>query len=113
MIENEKLDLSALDPARWKAVIDETLERVYAKLDERSKCEDDAFDLIVRWRRMLIAAAAVVLAVLIPAEFALEARESREEAIHRLAILSAASVQRHQSPSAAEILRTIAEESRQ
>jgi hypothetical protein len=117
MIDDEKLDLSALDPgrdsARWQTVVDETLRRVDAVLAKRSRREVDAFDLIASWRRSLVAAAAVVLAVLIPAEIALEIRESRAEAIHRLAVLSASSAHRQQSPAAVEILRTIADEGRQ
>jgi hypothetical protein len=117
MIDDEKLDLSALDPARdprhWQAVIGETLRRVDVVLAKRSMREIDAFDLIASWRRSLVAAAALVLAVLIPAEIALEIRESRAEAIHRLAVLSASSAQRHQAPTAVEIFRTIANEGRQ
>jgi hypothetical protein len=117
MIDDEKLDLSALDPARdptrWQAVVDATLRRVDVVLAHRSMREIDAFDLIASWRRSLVAAAAVVLAVLIPAEIALEIRESRAEAIHRLAVLSASSAQHHQAPTAAEILRTIADQGRQ
>jgi len=93
MIDDEKLDLSALDPvrhaARWQAVVDETLRRVNVVLTQRSTRQIDAFDLIASWRRSLVAAAAVALAVLIPAEIALEVREARAEAIHGLAVLSA------------------------
>jgi hypothetical protein len=57
----------------------------------------------------LLAAAAAVIAVLVPAEFLLEERELRAEAAHRLATVSITWVERDRSPSGAEILRTIAE----
>ncbi|HWL38670.1 MAG TPA: hypothetical protein VNO75_00355 [Gemmatimonadaceae bacterium] len=110
-IDNERLDLSALDPARdpvrWQAMVDATRSRVDGVLAERAKREDDAFYLIASWRRSLIAAAAILLIALIPAEIALEIRESRIEAVHRLVVLSASSVHGSRAPTASEILRTI------
>lgn len=113
---DDKLDLSALDPerdgARWRAVVDRTRSGVHAALDERANRQQDAFGMIASWRRTLLVAAAAVLAVLIPAEITLERREARAESIHRLAVLSAASVRLDRVPTAAEILETIAEENR-
>jgi hypothetical protein len=113
----DRLDLSALDPdrneVRWQAVVDATLSRVNDVMTERASSEEDAFYLIASWRRSLIAAAAVLVIALIPAEIALEIRESRAEAVHRLAVLSASSAVSKRPPTAAEILRTIDQEEQQ
>lgn len=112
-MDTDKVDLSALDPTadpgRWESFVEATLARADRVLDARRAAENDAFWLIARWRRPLLAAAAVFLAVLVPAEFLLEARESRAEAAHRLATVSITWAERNQGPSGAEILRTIAE----
>ena len=110
MIDNEKIDLSVLEPdeARWQAVVDSTISRVNDVLIERASHDDDVIHLIARWRRPLLAAAAAVIAALIPAEIALEMRESRAEVVQRLVVLSASSAQGERAPTAAEILRTMA-----
>jgi hypothetical protein len=112
MIDDERLDLSALDPnrhpVRWQAIVDSTLKRVDTILADRASREDDALYLIASWRRSLLAAAAVLVVALIPAEIALEIREARAEAVHRLALLSTSSVHGQRPPTASEILRTIA-----
>jgi len=116
-METDKVDLTALDPmadpGRWQAFVEATLARADGVLDARRDSENDAFSLIARWRRPLMAAAAVLLAVLVPAEFLLEEREARVEAAHRLATVSITWVERSQGPSGTEILRTIAEGRRQ
>jgi len=112
-METEKMDLSALDPMReperWQRVVEATLARAERVVDARRDSANDAFWLIANWRRRLIAAAAVVIAALIPAELALEVRESRLEAVHRLATVSVSWVERDVTPSGAEILRALAE----
>ena len=112
-MNTEKVDLTSLDPTadpgRWEAFVETTLARVDRVLDARRASENDAFWLIARWRRQLLAAAAVLLAVLVPAEYLLEQRESRAEAAHRLATVSISWVERKRGPSGVEILRTIAE----
>ena len=112
MNDSEAVDLSALAPeaARWESIVAQTAQRVDAVMTARAESDSDPLYLIASWRRSLYAAAAVILVALIPAEIALEAREERAEAIHRLAVLSAASAQRTATPTAAEILRTIADE---
>jgi hypothetical protein len=112
-METEKFDLTALDPTtdpgHWDAFVEATLVRADRVLEARRESQNDAFWLIARWRRPLLAAAALFLAVLVPTEFLLEQRASRAEAVHRLATVSITWVERNQGPSGAEILRTIAE----
>ena len=108
MSEHQQIDLSALEPRDWGAITARTMDRVDAVLASRLAAADDPFTLIASWRRSVLAAAAVILAVVIPAEIALEIRERRAEAVHRLATLSVESVQRHEPLSGSEILRTIA-----
>lgn len=115
-MDTDKVDLTALDPTsqpgHWESVVASTLARVDRVLDARRDSENDALSLIARWRRPLLAAAAVFLAALVPAEFLLEERESRAEAARRLATVSVRWVERNQEPTGAEILRTIAEGNR-
>jgi hypothetical protein len=59
--------------------------------------------------RPLLAAAALFVAALVPAELLLEKRAARAEAVHRMATVSITWVERNHGPSGAEILRTIAE----
>jgi len=112
-MNTEKVDLTALDPTadprRWESFVEATLARVGRVLEARRESENDALWLIARWRRPLLAAAAVVLAVLVPTEFLLEDRESRAEVARRLATVSVNWVERDEGPTGAEILRTIAE----
>jgi hypothetical protein len=112
-MDNDKVDLRVLDPAadpgHWRSFLEATLARADRVLEARREAENDAFWLIAKWRRPLLAAAAMLLAAVVPAEFLLERRESRAEAAHRLATVSAAWVERDQGPTGAEILRTIAE----
>jgi hypothetical protein len=116
-MDNERLDLSPLDPMRdqprWESFVNATLKRVDRALDQREEQRDDAFLLIASWRRPLLAAAAVLVAVLIPAEIALEIRESRAEKISRLASVSVVWARSEQPPKAADILRVIAVGDRQ
>lgn len=88
--EDERLDLSALDPLedgqRWEAVVSETLRRVDEVLARRSR---DPLQLIAAWRRPLLIAATAALGLLIPVEWALDAREERLERLERLVALSA------------------------
>ena len=113
-MEFDRVDLSPLDPLRdpprWQSLVDATLARVDVALEERARRQDDALVLIASWRRTLLVAAAVLLAVLIPLEIALEVRESRAEAISRLASVSAAWVSQGQTPTGTDILRAISVE---
>ena len=85
------LDLSALDPMRdepgWRRTMDAVMARVDVVLADRA-LGDDPLDLIASWRRPLLAAAATVVAVLVPAEIALERREAGRERLERLVTIS-------------------------
>jgi len=115
MMDSDKFDLSPLDPmrdpSRWQSVVGATLTRVDAAMQRRAQRSDDAFGLIASWRRPLLVAAAALLAILIPAEISLENRETLAEAAHRLASVSVSWAFNNETPSGAEILRAIAEES--
>lgn len=91
MTDDERLDLSSLDPARdpeqWRALVAGMLARVDAALEGRAR-RDEPLHLIAVWRKPLLAAAAGVILMLIPVEFALELRERRVERVGRLVALS-------------------------
>ena len=111
MRDDEQLDLSSLDPmhdaGHWDAVIQRTMARVAPTLRERA----DGAPLVVigGWVKPVLAAAAVLLALLVPAELALEAREVRVERVERLVTLSAAWQPTDPPPSGAEFVRVLAE----
>jgi hypothetical protein len=85
------VDLTALDPmrepARWAALLERTLGRLDAVLEERMR-RDDPLLLIATWRKPLLAVAAAVILALIPMELALERRDTRAERVERLVALS-------------------------
>ena len=108
MDEHEPVDLSPLDPMqepdRWRAIVDATMLRV----DEVFASQpEDALALIASWRRRLIMAAAVAIALLLPVEFVLEKRESVAEQIQVLVRLSTRSALGEGLPSGAELSRAL------
>ena len=109
MNEESRLDLSALDarnePARWEALINATLARVDVVLAQRSP---DPLTLIATWTKALTAGAVVMLAVLIPVEIGLEAREASAVQVERLVHLSAETIRSEQQPTGAELFRALA-----
>jgi len=109
MHEQEPIDLASLDPmqdaAHWRGIVDATLLRVDEVLAERWK---DPFTLIASWRRPLIVAACIALALLVPVEFVLEKRESMIEQVQLLARLSARSALGEGPPTGAELSRALA-----
>jgi hypothetical protein len=109
-MNEERIDLSALEPGgdggRWDAAVRRTLERVEAVLAERAR-SDDPFAFIARWRRPVLAAAAAVIVVLIPVEWALERREAGAERVRDLVRLSGEAVRGEQHPTGAELLGTV------
>ena len=111
MNEHDPLDLSPLDPAadaaRWQRVVDATLLRVGAVLEARAQ---DPLTLIASWRRPMLIAAAVALAILVPVELLLEVREARAEQVEALVTLSAELVRAEVPPSGADFLRALAVE---
>jgi hypothetical protein len=114
MNDPDRLDLSALDPLRdpghWRAVVDETLARVNIVLARRAQREDP-FTLIASWARPVLLAAATILALLVPAKLALEAREAKAERVRRLVALSAQLASDAPTPSGAEFVRALGERS--
>lgn len=110
MNEHDPMDLSALhpmrDPAHWRAVVDATLVRVDAVL---SAPPQDPLTLIASWTRSLVIAGAVVIALLVPVEIALETREARAEQVQRLVTLSADWGYGEPPPSGSDFLRALTE----
>jgi hypothetical protein len=102
-------DLSPLDPMRdeprWRAVVDRTLARVDAVVAERARREDP-LDLIASWRRPLLVAAAAAIALLVPAELALERREARARRVERLVAVSSR-VAQGAAPTGADFRRAL------
>lgn len=109
MMDDRRVDLSALDPARdpgrWRAVMDATLSRVDGVLAARAR--PDPLALIAGWRRPLLALAAAAVLLLVPVELALERREDRREALRGLVSVSTAWAQEGRAPTGAELLRAI------
>ncbi|HEX6910357.1 MAG TPA: hypothetical protein VF142_08175 [Longimicrobium sp.] len=107
-MDDRRLDLSALDPARdpaaWRAVLGATLARVDDVLLQRRA---DALTLIAGWRRPLLAAAAAAVLLLVPVEVALERRETRDETLRGLVAASTAWAQEGRAPTGAELLRAM------
>ncbi len=111
MNDIDPMDLSPLGPEgsrHWQSILDGTAGDIDTVLEARHRHRNDAIVVIAGWRRPLLAAAAAVLAVLVPAEMALEAREARQDSIQLLAASSATWVASRQAPSGSEILRVIA-----
>jgi len=111
MRDDDRLDLTALDPAenprRWEAIVDGTLRRVDAALAERTRREDPMV-VIASWRRGLLLAAAASLGILVPTEVLLEMREARQERVQRLVAVS--SHWGATPPTGADFLRALGRE---
>ena len=107
-MDERRLDLSALDPARdparWRAVVDATLTRVDDVLLHRRQ---DPLALIAGWRRPLLAAAAAALPVRVPVEVARARRETRVKTVRGLVAVSTAWAQEGVAPTGAELLRAM------
>ena len=103
------VDLSALDPlrdeVRWRSVMNATMARVDTVLAARTH-RDHPLDLIASWRRPLTAAAAIAVALLVPAEIALERREARMERVERLVEISSGLLDGRR-PAGADFLRAV------
>ena len=113
MNEQDPIDLSPLDPLRdarrWEGVVSATLARVDAVLAERERRQDPLAQ-IATWRRPVLIAASVALALLVPVEVLLEMRETRMEQVERLVAISSTLDQVDRAPSAADFLRALAAE---
>ncbi len=110
LVDLSPLDPSA-DPARWRRVVDATLLRVDAVLEARERVPDP-LALIASWRRPVLVAAGVALAVLVPVELVLELREARAEQVEALVTLSTELIQTEARASGADFLRALAAEGR-
>jgi len=107
MTNDERIDLSTLapDPGRWNAAVRGTLRRVDEAMARRG---DDPFTQIVRWRRRVLAAAAAVIAVVVPAELWLEHREAPVGAGEAVADLSVDALRGGARPSGADLRALLA-----
>jgi hypothetical protein len=109
MMDDERVNLSALDPARdpgrWRAVMETTMTRVDGVLLHRAR--PDPLVLIADWRRPLLAIAAAAVLLLVPVEVALERRESREQTLRGLVDVSTAWAQEGRAPTGAELLHAV------
>jgi hypothetical protein len=107
-MDERRVDLSALDPARdparWRAMVGSTLARVDDVLLHRRQ---DPLALIAGWRRPLLAAAAAAVLVLVPVEVALERRETRVKTVRGLVAASTAWAREGRAPTGAELLRAM------
>lgn len=112
MNDDDRLDLSALDPLRepdrWRAVLETTRMRTEAVVAARA---GDPFWTIAAWSRPILVAVSVAIALLVPVEIVLEAREPRVEQVERLVELSSELDERG-PPSAEEFVRALSEAGR-
>ncbi len=113
MIEDpEPVDLSPLDPgrdpARWALLVEATSRRVAAALEPRSR-EPDPLEVVSRWARPILAAAAILTLLLGVAAAMLgpRARPAATET-HRLARLTEESVTHGRLPTGGEVMAAIA-----
>ena len=104
MKEQEPVDLSPLEPERWETVVEATLRRVDAVLAARPQ---DPLTLIASWSRSLSIGAAVVVALLVPAELLLESREARAEQVDSLVQLTTRAALGERPPTGAELSRAL------
>jgi hypothetical protein len=111
---DEKIDFSPLattaDPDRWNSAVERTLARI-ADVLQQPRVPPDPLFLIAGWIRPILAAAAVVIAILIPAEIALESREENRERVDRLVQLTSR-LSGDQALTAAEFVRALGERHR-
>jgi hypothetical protein len=108
MTEEQRLDLSSLDPrvdaARWSTFVQGTAERVQVVLARRSV---DPLTLIAGWMRSVTTTVAVLVALLVPVELMLERSETGREQVDRLVQLSAESIRDGGALSATELARAV------
>jgi hypothetical protein len=109
----DRIDLSPLDPerdpAQWERFVQRTVDRVAPVLAERRSAVP--LVVIAGWVKPLLIAAVLLLALLIPAEIALEARETRREQVKRLVTLSAWAPTAP-APTGVEFVRALSERMR-
>ena len=110
-IDERPIDLSALDAradqAAWDALVRQTVARAEQAIATRPQSPTH---VIAGWSRPLLAVAAVLVALLVPVEVALEARERRAEQVERLVTLSVGWGSGRMAPSAADLSRALVPE---
>ena len=104
----EHVDLSALgmSESQWQSLYDGTMARIEGN-PAFSERRNDPVTVVSGWQRPILAAAAILVAILIPVEFALEMRERNLERIQALAHVSSDVARGLRPPSAAELLKAI------
>ena len=104
--EAAPVDLSVLaaDERHWQQVMHATMDRV----DEVLAARSNPWTVLASWNRPVLAAAAAVVILLIPVEFALEKREQYTARVDALVDLSAGAVRDGRQPAADDIARTAA-----
>ena len=107
-MDEKAVDLSQLDPERdarrWDAFVAATVARAEGALAARSR---SALDTIASWSRPVLLAAAMLVALLVPAEMLLDARERRAEQVQRLVTISV-DWSRGDAPTGSELARALA-----
>ena len=105
MNDEMPVDLSALDvdADAWRAVMDSTMSRIDEVMAER----DTPFVVLSAWRRPLMLAAAVIVALLVPVKYSMELRESDAEPIRALVNVSVQAVHASDVPAAPALLRPV------
>ena len=108
MNEEQRLDLSALDPradnARWSSFVRSTAERVDLVIARRNV---DPLTLIAGWMRSVTTAVIVLIALLVPVELILERQETGREQVDRLVQLSAESIREGGALTATQLARAV------
>src|SRR5688572_28792368 len=106
--DDDRLDLSILDPmeepGRWAVMMERTAARVDQVLGRRAI---DPLTLIASWMRTVTTVGAVMIAVLIPIELVLERREAGQDQVERLAQLSAESLRGGDPMTADALVRAL------
>lgn len=114
-MSEEPIDFSPLnspaDLRRWDAVMARTMGRVDLTLRSVEPQPPSPLLIISEWVKPILAAAAIALLILVPAEFALELREQRREQVERLVRLTNA-LSHDRQPTASDFVRVLTERSR-
>ena len=110
-IDERPIDLSALDAradaAAWDALVSGTVARAERAIAVRAQ---SPVYVIASWSRPLLALAALLVALLVPVEMLLEARERRAEQVERLVTLSVGWGSGRVTPSASDLRRALGPE---
>ena len=105
MNEEKPVDLSALDvdPDGWSRIMARVNERMDRVLDER----ENPFTALSSWKRPVLIAAAISIAVLAPVKYGLEIRSSNAQRVRALVTVSLQAVHAARQPTASELLDSV------